>query len=226
MLNTIAVKNLTGSQINLTRVGLSVAGSATLTISTYAYEHEIKGDESLLALIQGNSAVFVIDSVELTKSESLRFLSINVAPPVIPIRILSDADVASLSGVPGATDGLTPVAGDSILLTNQITTSENGPWIIDASTWLRPPSFPPGSSISGAQFTVLEGTTYEETTWMCSSAEGADLVGTSNLFFFQKISAVAGGGPGNEAEGIYIGYFIGSDPQTGIHIDLLNISVV
>lgn len=189
MLSEISVRNSTGSSIFLSRIGLSIPASSTMNISNYAYEHEIKTDNSLLSGIQNNNLFLIIDNTELTKSEALRFFTVEISPPVSSLRVLSDSNQVSLSGIPGSSiDGITLISGDSILLTNQTNNIENGPWIINASTWRRPPGYKEGSSISGAIFSILEGTTYSETLWICNSAEGADIIGTNNLFFFQKTS--------------------------------------
>lgn len=205
MLNQISVKNSSGASIFLTRIGLTVANGVTQVLSTYAYEHEIRSDESLLSFIQAGSVFLVIDGTQLSKSESLRFFTTEIAPPTIPIKILSDSNVTSLSGIPGSDiDGVTPNSGDSILLTAQIDDSENGPWVIGGTAWVRSPSYPVGSSISGAIFSVIEGTTYGQSLWICESTEDNDIIGTDDLFFFQRVSGSGGSSSLETANNVYI----------------------
>lgn len=202
MLSQISAKNLSGSPITLTRIGLTVGAGSTQDLSTYAHEYEIIADSVLLSSIQSDDMVLVVDGIELSKSESLRLFSIEVGPPTIPIKILSDANIASLSGLPGVIDGTTAAAGDSILLTAQTDQTENGPWIVQSGAWVRPPSYPAGANISGAIFSIIQGTTYNEQLWVCNVPEGSDVIGTNNLFFFQKVSG--GGDDPSHAQGITI----------------------
>jgi len=222
MLSTIGVKNTSGGAIFLTRIGLSIGAGVTVTVSNYAYEHEIKADESLLSFIQAGTAVLVIDLKELPKSDSLRFFVSNVAPPNMPTKAVSDTNIASLSGIPANIDDQVISAGDPVLLTGQSTLSENGPWIVSASAWTRPPSFPSGSSISGAVFEVLNGTVYDNSTWVCDTPEGSDIVGVSDLFFFQKISE---GGDDLFVSGIILS-LVAYNSEYDLTTDFLNVTVV
>jgi len=53
------------------------------------------------------------------------------------VRILGAANIGALSGL-SAIDGVTPIAGDVILLTAQSTGAQNGPWVAASSSWTRP----------------------------------------------------------------------------------------
>jgi len=104
------------------------------------------------------------------------------------VRLLSDANIASLSGTP-TIDGVSTVAGDRVLLTAQSTATQNGIWTVAAGAWSRPADFANGSSAAGAFAFVEEGTSYADTGWVCSTNAPNDVVGTDNLSFVQFSSA-------------------------------------
>jgi len=71
----------------------------------------------------------------------------------------------ALSGVPGAIDGYTALAGDTILLPAQTTGSQNGPWVVSAGTWVRPWWFPTLTLATVFQVVVRNGSVNAGTTW-------------------------------------------------------------
>lgn len=103
-------------------------------------------------------------------------------------KALANSNVASLSG-PATIDGISLVAGDRVLLIAQSDASKNGVWVVQSATWTRPGDFAAGLGASGKHtFISDEGPTagnYTSTGWVCSSAKGADIVGTNALSFVQ-----------------------------------------
>ncbi len=103
------------------------------------------------------------------------------------VRILSAANIASLSGL-SAIDGVTPVAGDVILLTAQTTASQNGPWTAASGSWTRPTWWASASTVNeGQYFMVAEGTTYKDTKFWCTTT-GTITVDTTSVAFTQDFS--------------------------------------
>ena len=103
------------------------------------------------------------------------------------VRILGAANIGTLSGL-SAIDGVTPVAGDIILLTGQTTTSQNGPWVAASGSWTRPTWWAAASVVNeGQYFLIAEGTTYKDTKFWCSTT-GTITVDTTSTAFAQDTS--------------------------------------
>lgn len=103
------------------------------------------------------------------------------------VRILSAANIATLSGL-SAIDGVTPVAGDLILLTAQTTTSQNGPMVAASGSWTRPTWWASATVVSeGQYFLVAEGTTFKDTKFFCTTT-GTITVDTTAVAFSQDTS--------------------------------------
>jgi hypothetical protein len=100
------------------------------------------------------------------------------------VRILVASNI-TLTGL-SAQDGVTPVAGDLLLLTAQTTTTQNGPWLAAAGAWARP-GWWSGSVNEGQYFLIAEGTTYKDSKWWCSNV-GAITVDTTATTFVQDLS--------------------------------------
>lgn len=112
-----------------------------------------------------------------------------------PARLVATANVASLSGTPNI-DSVATVVGDRVLLTAQTTASQNGLWVVAAGAWSRPADFPTGGDAENTAVWAMEGTTYADTAWVCTTNHPA-VIDTNNLTFVQ-FSSVAGytGGDG------------------------------
>jgi hypothetical protein len=105
------------------------------------------------------------------------------------VRILGAANVSSLSGL-SAIDGVTPVAGDVILLIAQTTGSQNGPWTAAVGAWTRPVWWGAATVVNeGQYFIVAEGTTYKDTKFFCTTV-GTITVDTTSTAFAQDTSGV------------------------------------
>ena len=101
-----------------------------------------------------------------------------------PVRLLTNTN-STLSGL-AAIDGVTPVAGDRILVTGQTTTTANGVYNAAAGAWARTtvdgPA--PGELETGALWLVTEGTTFAASQWRMSTT-GAITVGSTAIAIVQ-----------------------------------------
>ena len=92
----------------------------------------------------------------------------------------------TLSGVSGQSlDGISVVADDRVLLTEQTDASENGIWVVKAGAWVRPSDFNTGDAVASSAVFVEEGTDFADTGWVCTTDSGSDIVDTNNLAFVQ-----------------------------------------
>lgn len=103
------------------------------------------------------------------------------------VRVGSTVNVA-LTGLV-AIDGVTPVAGDRVLLKNQTAPAENGIYIAAAGAWSRATDNDSASEMSGAAVFVEEGTTNADTAWVVTTNDPIT-VGTTAIAWGQ----FAGGG--------------------------------
>ena len=110
------------------------------------------------------------------------------------VRIATTANI-TLSGLT-AIDGITPVAGNRILVKNQSTGSQNGIYEAASGAWTRAADFVTGKVSAGSFVFVEEGTTNADSGWVLTN-DGAVTVGTTALTFAQFSGAGqigAGGG--------------------------------
>ena len=100
------------------------------------------------------------------------------------VRMASTANIAALSGLT-AIDGITPVAGDRLLLKNQTTGSQNGIWLAASGAWTRAADAADGTTVTPAlSVMVEEGTANADTQWRLTN-DGAITIGTTALVFTQ-----------------------------------------
>jgi len=107
----------------------------------------------------------------------------------VAVRATSTADVNLASNLVGAIiDGVTLVANDRILLKNQSSPIQNGIYtvIAGAGNSLRAEDLAVGEAASWVFVQVQEGTIGAKSSWICTSAPGADVVGTNNLTWIQQ----------------------------------------
>jgi len=83
------------------------------------------------------------------------------------VRLGSTANVA-LSGL-SAIDGVTPNAGDRILLKNQTTASQNGIYVAASGAWARSSDAAAANDILNAAVFVSEGSTQADTAWVMTT---------------------------------------------------------
>lgn len=97
------------------------------------------------------------------------------------VRAATTANI-TLSGAQ-TIDGVSVVAGNRVLVKNQSTASQNGLYLAAASAWSRAVDLPVGASAAGLLVIVQEGSVNADTTFLCTSDVGSDVVGTNNLVF-------------------------------------------
>lgn len=106
-------------------------------------------------------------------------------------RLVAVSNVSVVSGLqPGTSlDGKTLVKGDPVLLTGQTAPAQNGLYIVptlgDAPS--RAWAFSYYDSMPGTFFIVIEGTTYGQTIWRCTSVMGGTL-GVTALAFTAELA--------------------------------------
>ncbi len=107
-----------------------------------------------------------------------------------PARLVATTN-QTLSGL-AAIDGVTPVAGDRVLVTGQTTATQNGIYTAAAGSWARTTTdgAAPGELETGAMWLVTEGTTYAGSQWRVSTT-GAITVGSTNVAIVQFNAAMA-----------------------------------
>lgn len=94
------------------------------------------------------------------------------------VRIASTANLASISGL-SAMDGVTPVAGDRILLKDQSTASQNGVYVAAAGAWTRATDADSWTELVAQVVTVEEGSTNDDKIYICTVNAGGTLGSTS-----------------------------------------------
>jgi len=108
------------------------------------------------------------------------------------VKAVSVSNISSLSGIQSI-DGASLGAGDVCLLTNQATTSQNGPWVQASGSWTRPTWYADALIISPG-FAVLcySGNTHSGNIWVCtnSSAVTVDTTGTNWLSTSNSVGAL------------------------------------
>ncbi len=77
-------------------------------------------------------------------------------------------------------DGVAVNIGDAVLVNNQATASQNGPYIVQSGSWTRHPRMTTQAQLQQTQVFVTAGTSYKGFTYMCGSG-GTISVGTTNL---------------------------------------------
>lgn len=178
---------------------LAGAAVASAAVQTSFNNLQMKGASNEL----GASATLTLQSTATLTAASGSAVNLSAGTVTYPVGQLTDAggalankpsvkavavaNVASLSSTT-TTDGLSMVAGDLILLTAQSTGAQNGPWIVQSSTWTRPDWFPTGGTsqaFKGAAFIVRGGTSYSGSFWDISTS-GAITIGTTTFALTQR----------------------------------------
>jgi len=133
-----------------------------------------------------------------------------------PCRVATAGASIDLSSTtdPGSIDGTSLNDGDRILLKNQSTASENGPYVAvtatDPSTWER--AFDANATPlvnAGMTISISEGAENNDTTWQLSTNDPITL-GSTELSFSQ----LGGGGGASGRKWDHSGVFFGDDSDT------------
>ena len=72
-------------------------------------------------------------------------------------------------------DGYTTIAGDRILVKNQTLSQFNGIYIASASAWSRSADMNVWAEVPSAYMFVMQGTTWADTSWVCTSDPGGTI---------------------------------------------------
>ena len=104
--------------------------------------------------------------------------------------VVSVANIATMSGLP-TIDSVTLLAGNSCLLTQQTSASQNGPWIVGSGAWTRPSWWASASIIPEGNYFLIDanGTLYKNTKWWVTNT-GNIVVDTTALTFTMDQSGV------------------------------------
>jgi hypothetical protein len=83
---------------------------------------------------------------------------------------VATSNVTVLSGTAVVVDGITlSTVGERVLLTNQTTASQNGPWVVQTGAWTRPTTDSNNELETGAFWFVEQGTSNAASQWWLNS---------------------------------------------------------
>lgn len=103
------------------------------------------------------------------------------------VRVASTANIAALTGLL-TIDGVVLIAGDRVLVKDQVTGADNGIYIAAAGAWARATDADTGAELSaGATIPVEAGTANADTLWSLTN-DGTITIGTTALTFARKDS--------------------------------------
>ncbi|NJO65227.1 MAG: hypothetical protein HC836_46130 [Richelia sp. RM2_1_2] len=105
--------------------------------------------------------------------------------PKASCRVATTANI-TLSGTQ-TIDGIGVIAGNRVLVKNQLTTTQNGIYVVASGAWTRATDFDgtPSNEVSGGAFTFIEeGSTLADTGWVVSS-DGVLTIGSSAINWTQ-----------------------------------------
>lgn len=106
------------------------------------------------------------------------------------VRAASASAAVTLSG-PRTVDGVACIAGDRVLVKDQVDGTTNGIWVVAAGTWVRAADMDATSEVAAdAMVLVSEGTTLADTAWVLTTNAPITL-GSTSLVFSQLTQAVA-----------------------------------
>ena len=137
------------------------------------------------------------------------------------VRVVATTNIASLSGLQ-TIDGVTLVANDRVLLTDQTTASQNGVYLASATAWSRATDSDANGEITpGAFWFVEEGTSNKKTQWRCNNT-GAITVGTTAV----TINQYGAAGDATAGDGLQTAGAVWSvKASTGISVTAAGVAV-
>ena len=132
-----------------------------------------------------------------------------------PALVVSTSNVA-LSGLQ-TIDGVTLVSSNTVLLVGQTNAVQNGLWLAESGSWIRPTDFLTGTSAGNAYVLILEGTVNAGSSWVCSTPSA--IIDTNPIEFseFSLPSQTTGANVGSGAGQIFQG-------KTGVTLNFKTIS--
>lgn len=131
----------------------------------------LDGDTMTGILNMGNSQIKSVGAPsQITDAANKGYVDnlFDARPWKMPVRLATTANLAAISGL-AAIDGVTPAAGDRILVKDQTTQSQNGIYIAASGTWTRASDADGSGELNGAVVLVREGTTQADTAWMVTT---------------------------------------------------------
>ena len=131
----------------------------------------------LAAGVNANDAVNFQQLTDLFEGIKKRFVA----------RVKAQTNVIALTGTQ-TIDGVALVDGDTILLDQQTTTTQDGLWIVRAGAWERHPFWDVGEDV-GAYFLFVKEGTDDNKGFVCTNNTGSDIIGTDDLVFIQSSGA-------------------------------------
>jgi hypothetical protein len=144
--------NITNSTINSTTIGATTPSSAAFTTATVS-----------TAPVSGNDVV---------NKTYLDFFAAGLSWKQ-PVLCATTTNI-TLSGLQ-ACDGVTPAAGDRVLVKSQSTTSQNGIYLASATAWSRSPDADTWNELISAICFVETGSTLAGSAWYCTAQPGGTL---------------------------------------------------
>lgn len=177
----IIAVNQTISDIALLRLGATVPGSGTLTLTEFSFEFEIKTDMNLYDAVLAGNITFDFGQGDVGTGDSIKFYNRQSQEARQPVRGLSNSNIASMSGLQ-TIDGVSFISDDRSLLVSQTNPIENGIWVIKVGAWERSNDMAVGQSCVGAIVGIIEGDVYSGQIWFCNNQPG-DIVGTDGITF-------------------------------------------
>jgi len=165
--------NITNSTINSTTIGATTPSSAAFTTATVS-----------TAPVSGNDVV---------NKTYLDYFAAGLSWKQ-PVLCATTTNI-TLSGLQ-ACDGVTPAAGDRVLVKSQSTASQNGIYLASATAWSRAPDADTWNELISAITFIETGSTLTGTAWYCTAQPGGTLgttaVNWSNFSVAASYSAGTG----------------------------------
>jgi hypothetical protein len=183
------------------RFANSAGGDAIATKNRYQDCYVV--DDQTVALTDGGNArvkagkIIEVDSqgvwVLMGPLATLFDITLSAASSPPPVDAVSIVNQATLTGLAQTVDGVALSAvGMRVLLTNQTTGAQNGPWLVQSGAWIRPPEFFTGDvAVKGYRVLVKPGGTSNFQQfggeWMVTAVSGGGVVDTDTPTFYPRV---------------------------------------
>ena len=155
--------------------------------------------ENQLTLING-----YLDNFESEIGQRLTYLNLNFTRETSAQRRYCEAATTSNISLSGeqTIDGISCVAGDRVLVRLQTDASENGVYVVSASSWSRASELNNNTDFNSNFLVYVEtGNVYKQTLWLASwkpaGVETSFILGTSDLYFLNAFDQCVLVTPGN-----------------------------
>ena len=165
--------NITNSTINSTTIGATTPSSAAFTTASVS--------------------TAPANGIDVVNKNYLEFFAAGLSWKQ-PVLCATTTNI-TLSGLQ-ACDGVTPVAGDRVLVKSQTTASQNGIYLASATAWSRAPDADTWNDLISAICFIETGSTLAGSAWYCTAQPGGTLgvtaVNWSNFSVAASYSAGTG----------------------------------